>query len=166
MGAVSLGWITRRFFWPRRLSSCRSVDWRHLRPQADISMGVVVFNRFVGADRIGAERVRGDPVSCTSGVRIVHDFRHGMPILISVYPAGRGEALGIAVSAVYLGLSSAVSGRADHTVFRLAVHFLDNLPLGLLLIAVIFLMLKGDWAEAKGRNSISSGRLFSAPPCC
>jgi EmrB/QacA subfamily drug resistance transporter len=79
-------------------------------------------------------------------------FATGMPILISVFPVGeRGKALGISVSAVYVGLSVGpfVGGMiTQHLGWRYI--FWLNVPLGVLLIAVILLMLKGDWAEAGG----------------
>ena len=79
-------------------------------------------------------------------------FATGMPILISVFPVGeRGKALGISVSAVYLGLSVGpfVGGViTQHLGWRYI--FWLNIPLGLLLMAIILFMLKGDWAEAKG----------------
>jgi EmrB/QacA subfamily drug resistance transporter len=79
-------------------------------------------------------------------------FATGMAILISVYPAQeRGRVLGINVAAVYLGLSSGPFFGGiitQHLTWRFI--FWLNLPLGLLLIAVIVFMLKGDWAEARG----------------
>jgi len=79
-------------------------------------------------------------------------FATGMPILISVFPVGeRGKALGISISAVYLGLSVGpfVGGViTQHLGWRYI--FWLNIPLGLLLMAIILFMLKGDWAEAKG----------------
>lgn len=79
-------------------------------------------------------------------------FATGMPILISVYPVGeRGKALGITVAAVYLGLSTGpfFGGLITQQLGWRYIFWL-NLPLGLILLAVIFFMLKGDWAEAKG----------------
>jgi EmrB/QacA subfamily drug resistance transporter len=79
-------------------------------------------------------------------------FATGMAILISVYPAEeRGKVLGINVAAVYLGLSSGPFFGGiitQHLDWRFI--FWLNLPLGLLLLVVVFFMLKGDWAEAKG----------------
>ena len=79
-------------------------------------------------------------------------FATGMAILISVYPASeRGRVLGIIIAAVYLGLSSGpfFGGIITQQLGWRFIFWL-NLPIGLLLLAVIFLMLKGDWAEAKG----------------
>lgn len=79
-------------------------------------------------------------------------FATGMAILMSVYPAHeRGKVLGINVAAVYLGLSTGPFFGGiitQHLNWRFI--FWLNLPLGLVLLAVIFLMLKGDWAEARG----------------
>lgn len=79
-------------------------------------------------------------------------FATGLPILMSVFPAGeRGKALGITVAAVYLGLSIGpfLGGLITQHLGWQFIFWL-NLPLGLILLAVVFLMLKGDWAEAKG----------------
>jgi multidrug resistance protein len=88
----------------------------------------------------------------------------GMPILISVYPAGeRGKALGIAVSAVYLGLSvGPFLGGLITQYFGWRFIFWLNLPLGLLLMAVIFL----TGPRRRGRNSTLSEPSSSVPPCC
>ncbi len=79
-------------------------------------------------------------------------FATGMAILISVFPADeRGKVLGINVAAVYLGLSSGPFFGGiitQHLSWRFI--FWLNLPMGLILLSVIFLMLKGDWAESKG----------------
>ncbi len=93
-------------------------------------------------------------------------FATGLPILISVFPVGeRGKALGIAVAAVYLGLSVGPSMGGlitQHLGWRYI--FWLNLPLGLLLLAVIGLMLKGDWAEARGSKFDWAGSLLLG--CC
>ncbi len=91
-------------------------------------------------------------------------FATGMPILISAYPVGeRGKALGIAVAAVYLGLSVGPFFGGiitQHLSWRYI--FWLNLPLGLILLAVIFFMLKGDWAEARGAKFDFTGSMILA----
>lgn len=81
-------------------------------------------------------------------------FATGMAILLSVFPAKeRGKVLGINVAAVYLGLSTGpVLGGVitEHLGWRFI--FWLNLPVGILLMAVIFLMLKGDWTEGGGAS--------------
>jgi EmrB/QacA subfamily drug resistance transporter len=91
-------------------------------------------------------------------------FATGMPILISVYPVGeRGRVLGITVAAVYMGLSVGpfLGGLiTQHLGWRYI--FWLNLPLGLILLNVIFLMLKGDWAEARGSKFDFAGSIILA----
>jgi len=91
-------------------------------------------------------------------------FATGMPILISVFPVGeRGRALGLSVAAVYLGLSTGpfFGGLiTEHLGWRFI--FWLNLPVGLLLLTVVFVMLKGEWAEAKGAKFDLGGSLLLA----
>jgi EmrB/QacA subfamily drug resistance transporter len=79
-------------------------------------------------------------------------FATGLPILISVYPAGkRGAVLGLNVAAVYLGLSMGpyIGGLiTGHLGWRYV--FWMNVPVGLFILAISFWMLEGDWADAKG----------------
>ena len=89
-------------------------------------------------------------------------FATGMPILISVIPVGeRGKALGITVAAVYFGLSTGpfLGGIiTQHLGWRYI--FWLNVPLGLILLTIIVLMLKGDWAEARGSDFDLSGSII------
>lgn len=81
-------------------------------------------------------------------------FGTSVAILTSVFPAGeRGKALGINVASTYFGLSlGPVLGgfMTQHLGWRSI--FLVNVPLGLIVIALIFWKLKGEWAEAKGEK--------------
>ncbi|MCP8308099.1 MAG: MFS transporter [archaeon] len=78
----------------------------------------------------------------------------GVAILTSVFPfRERGKALGINVTAVYLGLSLGpfLGGfLTQHLGWRSI--FLVNVPLGLTIIVFVFWKLKGEWAEAKGEK--------------
>lgn len=89
-------------------------------------------------------------------------FGTGIAILTSVYPVGeRGKALGINVSAVYLGLSLGpfLGGfMTQHLGWR-SIFFL-NVPLSLLIIVFTFLKLKGEWAEAKGERFDLTGSVI------
>ena len=79
-------------------------------------------------------------------------FGTGVAILTSVFPVGeRGKALGINVAAVYLGLSLGpfIGGILTQN-FGWRSIFLVNVPLGLVVIALVFWKMKGEWAEAKG----------------
>lgn len=89
-------------------------------------------------------------------------FATGLPILMSAYPAGeRGKALGIAVAAVYLGLSVGpfVGGVITQQLGWRYIFWI-NFPLGVVLVAVLWFMLKGDWAEARGARFDLTGSLL------
>jgi len=83
-------------------------------------------------------------------------------ILTSVYPPEeRGRVLGINVAAVYTGLSVGpfVGGiLTQHLGWRSI--FWINVPLGLLMVALIFWKLKGEWAEAKGEKFDIAGSII------
>ena len=81
-------------------------------------------------------------------------FATGMAILTSVFPPQeRGRALGINVAAVYTGLSLGpfLGGLLTHHLTWRSV-FLMNVPLGLIIICLVFWKLKGEWAEARGEK--------------
>jgi len=86
----------------------------------------------------------------------------GVAILTSVFPVGeRGKALGINVAATYSGLSlgPALGGLLTQH-FGWTSIFLANVPLGLIIIALVFWKLKGEWAEAKGEKFDFGGSLI------
>jgi EmrB/QacA subfamily drug resistance transporter len=81
-------------------------------------------------------------------------FGTGAAILTSVFePGERGRVLGINIAATYIGLSMGpfLGGfLTQHFGWRSV--FLINVPLGALIIALVFWKLKGEWAEAKGEK--------------
>ncbi len=96
-------------------------------------------------------------------------FGTGIAILTSVFPAGeRGKVLGINVAAVYLGLSFGpfIGGiLTQHLGWRST--FLLNVPFGIIIMIFSIWKVKGEWAEAGGKNfdfagsSIYFAMLFS-----
>ncbi|MFC1919608.1 MFS transporter [Chloroflexota bacterium] len=89
-------------------------------------------------------------------------FGTGVAILTSVFPVGeRGKALGINVAAVYLGLSLGpfIGGLLTQYLGWRSI-FLINVPLGLLVITLVFLRLRGEWAEAKGEKLDVAGSVI------
>ncbi|AGB50137.1 arabinose efflux permease family protein [Methanomethylovorans hollandica DSM 15978] len=79
-------------------------------------------------------------------------FGTGIAMITSVYPPGeRGKALGIYITAVYIGLSTGpfLGGiMTQHLGWR-SIFFV-NAPIGLAAILLILWKLKGDWAECRG----------------
>jgi EmrB/QacA subfamily drug resistance transporter len=85
-------------------------------------------------------------------------------ILTSVYPPNeRGKVLGINVSAVYLGLSlgPTIGGILTQT-FGWRSIFAVTVPLGLAVVVISLLKLKGEWAEAKGEKFDLIGSIIYA----
>jgi EmrB/QacA subfamily drug resistance transporter len=81
-------------------------------------------------------------------------FATGVALLSSVYPAGRrGEALGIYVTAVYVGLSLGpiLGGFLAQNLGWRSI-FLFNVPLGLILMSLIFWKLKTEWIGSAGEK--------------
>ena len=92
-------------------------------------------------------------------------FGTGMAILTSVFPAAeRGRVLGINVAAVYLGLSlgPTFGGVLTQQVGWHSI-FLVNVPLGIMVICLVSIKLKGEWAEARNEKFDHAGAfLYSA----
>ena len=78
-------------------------------------------------------------------------FSTAMALLTSVYPPGeRGKALGINTAATYVGLSfGPFAGGLLTQSFGWRSIFLFNGVLGTVLIALVLMTLKGEWAEDK-----------------
>ena len=81
-------------------------------------------------------------------------FGTSVAILTSVFPPQRrGWVLGINVAATYSGLSLGpfIGGLLTQYLGWRAV-FLINVPLGLLVLSVLWLKLRGEWAEMPRRT--------------
>jgi EmrB/QacA subfamily drug resistance transporter len=89
-------------------------------------------------------------------------FGTAVAILTSVTPPGeRGKALGIYTTAVYLGLSMGpFLGGFLVTSFGWRSIFVINVPLGILILAIIRTKLEGEWADARGESFDLPGALL------
>jgi EmrB/QacA subfamily drug resistance transporter len=78
-------------------------------------------------------------------------FATGIAILVSVFPVSqRGRVLGVNVAAVYIGLSiGPFLGGFLTQYFTWRSIFVFTIPLGFIIIGLVLLRLKGEWAEAK-----------------
>ncbi len=86
------------------------------------------------------------------GVGSAMIYGTSMAILVSVYPSHeRGKALGIAVASVYIGLSVGpfLGGILTQQLTWRSV-FLAMVPMGLIILSLVALRLKGEWADAAG----------------
>ncbi|MCJ7515903.1 MAG: MFS transporter [Dehalococcoidia bacterium] len=96
------------------------------------------------------------------GIGAAMIFGTAVAILTSVFPANeRGRALGINVAAVYIGLSlGPFLGGLLTQYFGWRSIFWVNVPLCLLIIALLFWKLKGEWAEARGEKFDVAGSVI------
>jgi EmrB/QacA subfamily drug resistance transporter len=88
----------------------------------------------------------------------------GVAILTSVFPLEeRGKALGMNVAATYLGLSlGPVLGGLLTEHFGWRSVFVANVPIGLIVIALVLWKLRPEWAEAKGEKTDAVGSAMYA----
>ena len=89
-------------------------------------------------------------------------FATGVAMLTSVFPVGeRGKVLGLNVAAVYLGLSLGppLGGLLTQSLGWRSL-FLLNVPLGVIILALVQWRLKADWAEARGERFDLPGTLL------
>jgi len=89
-------------------------------------------------------------------------FGTGTAILTSVYPPQeRGRALGINVAAVYLGLSlgPTIGGFLTQQLGWRSV-FLTTIPVGVLIVLLVWRKLPGEWAEAQGESFDLAGAVI------
>jgi EmrB/QacA subfamily drug resistance transporter len=99
---------------------------------------------------------------CLQGVSSAMIATTGMAIITSVFPINeRGKAIGISVSAVYIGLSSGpfIGGVLTQN-FGWRSIFLIIIPFGLLACFLAVKKITGEWADAKGEKIDILGILF------
>ncbi len=103
--------------------------------------------------------------SFLQGVGCSMIFGTGVAILSSVFPLGsRGEYFGIYVTSVYIGLlAGPLLGGFLTQTFGWRSIFLFNIPVGLLILILIFLKIKTDWIGSKGESFDLKGTLVYVP---
>lgn len=111
-----------------------------------------------------------DSIASLLFFRVLQGFGNGMvystgiAVLVSVYPRQeRGRVLGINVAAVYIGLSAGpfLGGVMTQYLTWRSV-FLVTVPLGVLILFLIFRRLKSEWADAQGEKFDLAGSLVYA----
>lgn len=92
-------------------------------------------------------------------------FATGAALLISVYPSDhRGEVLGLYITSVFIGLflGPLLGGFLAENLGWRSI-FLFNVPLGLLILGLIFLRLKGEWIGSKNAKFDLKGSVIYIP---
>jgi MFS family permease len=89
-------------------------------------------------------------------------FGTSLAIITSVYqPGERGRAMGINITAVYLGLSSGpVIGGILTQYFGWRSIFIFLVPFGIISLVLIYRKIKTEWAESSGEKFDWRGSLF------
>jgi EmrB/QacA subfamily drug resistance transporter len=98
------------------------------------------------------------------GVGSAMVFSTGVAMLTAAFPPGeRGKVLGVNTASTYLGLSlGPVLGGLLTESFGWRSVFLVNVVLGIVLVVIVLVGLKGDWAEAKGDSFDAGGAILMA----
>lgn len=163
MSPATLGWVNLAFL---TTAAAFSIPFGRLgdiygrkRVYATGMVGFTLFSVLIATAPSAAVVIVGRALQGFSAAMI---FATGMAILVSVFPLEqRGRVLGINVAAVYLGLSTGpfVGGvMTEHLGWR-SIFWL-NLPVGLALVVVITVLLKGEWADAAGSRFDWTGSLI------
>ena len=165
MNAVALGWIVTAFLLASAIFQIPFARVGDLFGRKKVlTAGVILFSlasvacafSTTGIQLIAARFVQGVAAAMLSGV--------SMAIVTSVFPANeRGTALGINTAVIYFAIAAGpfVGGMFTH-YWGWRTVFAATVALGLLALAGIFAVLKGEWIEAKGERYDWRGTLIYA----
>jgi len=96
------------------------------------------------------------------GISAALMFGMSIAILTSVFPASeRGKALGINSAAVYIGLSLGpfVGGILTQQLGWRSIFWM-NVPLGLVMVALVLTKVRGEWSESRGARFDLAGSVI------
>ncbi|MGA9189109.1 MAG: MFS transporter, partial [Methanosarcina sp.] len=101
-------------------------------------------------------------VRVVQGIGSAMIFGTAVAIVTSVFPPGeRGKALGIYITAVYIGLSiGPLLGGAMTQYLGWRSIFFVNVPLGITAILLILWKIKGEWVECRGEKFDLTGSVI------
>jgi len=155
MDAVLLGWVATSYLLSAAvfLVPCGRISDIYGRKRI-FTYGIIIFTFTSLLLSISDSAAMLIAFRVLQGIGAAMVFGTGVAMITSVFPAGeRGRALGINVAAVYLGLSlGPLLGGLLTENFGWRSIFLVNIALGLVIVAFLYLKLKGEWAEAKGEK--------------
>jgi len=153
MGAISLSWVATAYLLASAIFLVPFGRIADIHGRKKIfTMGILTFTLASFSMVISQSAVVLVVFRIIQGIGAAMLFGTGAALLTSVFPAReRGKVLGIFVASVYLGLSTGPFLGGFLTLhFGWRSIFLVNVPLGLMLVALASLKMKGEWAEAKG----------------
>jgi EmrB/QacA subfamily drug resistance transporter len=163
MDAVLLGWVATAYLLSLAMVLVPLGKVADIYGRKKIfAWGMVAFTLFSFLSAISNSSVMLIIVRFFQGVGSAMIFGTAVALLVSVFPVGeRGKALGINVTAIYLGLSLGpfLGGILTQYLGWRSI-FLVNVPLGIAVIALIFWKLEGEWREAKDESFDSVGSVI------
>ncbi|MGB5872245.1 MAG: MFS transporter [Bacteroidota bacterium] len=153
MDAVLLSWVPTAYLLAAAILVVpfgRIADMAGRKKIFALGMSVFTVGSLLSALSVSTTMLIGS--RALQGVGGAMIFGTGVAILTSVFPPQeRGRALGINVAAVYIGLSVGpfVGGFLTEQLGWRSIFAL-MVPLGLLMVIIVFRKLKGEWADAEG----------------
>jgi EmrB/QacA subfamily drug resistance transporter len=163
MNAVLLGWVANSFLLATAMFIMpfgRVADIYGRKKIFTYGISIYILASFLSA--IASSALVLIAFRVLQGIACAMIYGTGVAILMSVFPAGeRGKALGISVAATYLGLSIGpfLGGVLTQHLGWRSVFYI-NIPLGLVVIALVFWKLKKEWFGAKGERFDTIGSVI------
>lgn len=126
------------------------------------TIGVIIFTVSALLSALAASGLQLIALRFIEGVGSAMIYGTGIAMITSVFPPERrGQALGINVTAVYIGLSiGPFLGGYLTEFFTWRSIFLTNIPLGIYIIYQVRRHLAGEWADACGERFDIVGSTF------
>ncbi len=155
MDTVSLGWVTTVYLLAAAVSLLPMGKLADIYGRKKIFLyGIVLFSIVSGLTAFAPNGIILILLRALHGLSSSMIFGTGVAILTSVFPPGeRGKAIGITVSAVYVGLSSGpFLGGIITDGFGWRGIFILPIPIGILVITQVIIKLTGEYAGEPGQK--------------
>jgi len=163
MNAVSLGWVASAFLLASSMILVPVGRIADLVGRKKVYLtGVLVFTV---ATTLCALSYTGSMLILSralQGLGSAMMFTTSLALVLSVYPKERrGRAVGYVTGTTYVGLAlgPSLGGFLTEYLGWQSIFYL-MIPVGMVIILIILLFLKGDWAEAKGERFDWKGAVF------
>jgi len=152
VNAILLSWITTSFFLTSAMFAVplgRIADIYGMKKIFVYGIVILTISSFLASISPSAEFLIITRV--IQGIGSAMIFVTGLAIIMSVFPPHeRGKAIGINITAVYIGLvmGPVLGGFLTEYLGWRSIFYIV-VPLGLLVTALVFWKMKGEWAECK-----------------
>ena len=163
MNAIALGWVATSYILAAAIGLVPLGRLADMRGRKRVfTWGVVVFTLGSIASALAVSATALIVARVVQGLGGAMMFGTGTAILTSVFPPQmRGQALGINVATVYLGLSLGPTlGGVMTQALGWRSIFWACVPLGAAVVALTVWKLKGEWFEAQGERFDMAGTML------